>query len=230
MASCKGKTMPFLLVIFMLLYPAGAFAQSDVPPGLLDRIDGLEREIRTLTGQNEKLQFRLDQLEKNLQNAEKEKAAQLAPKAEGLPASPVAPPVPATPDSQLNSTSTELYNDAFSKLRAQDYAGAEAGFSQFLQRFPKDALAGNAQYWLGETFYVRSDFNRAVEEFLKSYRQFPKGSKAPDSLLKLGLSLTAIGSKDDACKSYSRLAKEYADAPAAIKQRAASEAQKLSCK
>ena len=57
------------------------------------------------------------------------------------------------------------------------------------QRYPNDPLAGNAQYWLGETYYVRKDYKNAAAAFAEGYQKYPKGPKAADDLLKLGMSL-----------------------------------------
>ena len=67
-----------------------------------------------------------------------------------------APPAAAPPAAAAAAGGgDQLYNDAFKKLQDGDYAGAERGFKAFLQSNPKHALAGNAQYWLGETYYAR---------------------------------------------------------------------------
>ena len=76
-----------------------------------------------------------------------------------------------------------LYNQGYGDLLRRDYASAEMSFRKLLDRFPDDALAGKAQYWLGETYYVRGQFKDAAEAFLKSYKQYQAGEKAPDSLL-----------------------------------------------
>ena len=80
-------------------------------------------------------------------------------------------------------------------MRAGAYAGAQTDFEQMLKRFPAHKLAGNAQYWLGETFYVRRQFKQAAEAFLAGYTTYQQSTKAPDSLLKLGMTLAAMGEK-----------------------------------
>ena len=74
----------------------------------------------------------------------------------------------------------------------------------FIQRYPNDSLAGNAQYWLGETYYVRKDYNNAAAVFAEGYQKYPKGGKAADNLLKLGMALGQLGQKTDACRAPSR--------------------------
>ena len=126
-------------------------------------------------------------------------------------------------------TPATVYDQAFQALREQNYPQAEAGFGQFLKSYPKDPLAGNAKYWLGETYYARGDYTRAARVFAEGYQQYPKSSKGADNLLKLGLSLSQLNKKQEACVTFMQLEKDYKNAAAVIKQRAAAEKQKLAC-
>lgn len=56
-----------------------------------------------------------------------------------------------------------------------------AGAEGFLRQFPNDGLAGNAQYWLGETYYVRQDYQNAAIAFGEGFQRYPKSAKAPDN-------------------------------------------------
>ncbi len=125
--------------------------------------------------------------------------------------------------------SATLYDASFQALREQKYDRAEAGFKEFLKRYSNDTLAGNAQYWLGETYYVRGKYQDAAKVFATGYQKYPKSSKAPDNLLKLGLSLAQNGKKDAACVTFQQLGVQYQNAAAVIKQRATEEQQKLAC-
>src|SRR5262249_54094221 len=87
------------------------------------------------------------------------------------------------------------------------YTCAEAALRAFVAQHPNDPLAGNAQYWLGETYYVRKDYRQAAVAFAEGYQKYPTNSKAPDNLLKLGLALAQIGEKADACEALSQLGK-----------------------
>ena len=99
----------------------------------------------------------------------------------------------------------------------------------FVERNPKDPLAGNAQYWLGETYYVRKDYANAASAFAQGYEKYPKSPKAADDLLKLGMSLAALNQKADACKAYGRLQHDFPAAPQGIKERLGSEKQRAGC-
>ena len=121
------------------------------------------------------------------------------------------------------------YETAYGYLLKQDYGAAEAAFDDFLQRYPTDPLAGNAQYWLGETHFVRGSYKPAAAAFLKGYQNFAKGNKAPDSLLKLAMSLDRLGQKDAACSSFRELTVKFPSAPVHVKGRADTEMKRLGC-
>ena len=122
-----------------------------------------------------------------------------------------------------------LYQTAYAYLLQKDYGAAEVAFDDFLKRYPTDALAGNAQYWLGESHFVRGQYKAAAGAFLKGYQGYAEGAKAPDSLLKLAMSLDRLGQKDAACSSYSELSTKFPNAAASVKSRAQSERQRVGC-
>lgn len=123
-----------------------------------------------------------------------------------------------------------LYDNAFSDIREAKYDAAEDKFKRFMAMYPSHALAANAQYWLAETYYVRGNYQQAARMFAQGYQDYPKGSKAPDSLLKLGLSLAQLGKKEDACLSLAQLKKEYPGDQSPVIRRADQESKRLGCK
>lgn len=117
-----------------------------------------------------------------------------------------------SPDGEFSAagnTAADVYEQAFALLRDKNYDAAEKSFTDFLTRYPGHDLAANAKYWLGETFYVRGNFERAARVFAEAYQLYPKGPKGPDNLLKLSLSLNGMGKKDDACLALTQLKQEY---------------------
>lgn len=146
-------------------------------------------------------------------------AAQPAPAATASAATIVLPP----------GTAKEQYNYAFGLLRQANYDKAELALQEFVKLHPKEALASNARYWLGETFYVRAAYVQAAEVFLEGYQADPKGPKAPDSLLKLGMSLGGLDKKREACAAFDKLIKDFPDAPAGVKNTVTREKQKYGC-
>ena len=127
-------------------------------------------------------------------------------------------------------TAQERYNYARGFLMRRDFAGAEQALRAFVETYPDDVLAGNAQYWLGETFYVRDDFGTAASAFATGFQRYPKSSKASDNLLKLGMSWAALDNTENACVTLKKLSKEYPKAPANIMKRAETERTRLKCK
>jgi tol-pal system protein YbgF len=123
----------------------------------------------------------------------------------------------------------QLYETAYGYLMQRDYGAAQTAFEDFLNRYPKDSLAGNAQYWLGEAHFVRGEYKPAAAAFLKGYKDYAGNARAADSLLKLAMSLDRLGQKDGACSSYSELSTRFPDAPDNVKMRAKSERQRIGC-
>ena len=103
-----------------------------------------------------------------------------------------APPIDGAEPSGKTDPAT-LYRTAYQALRDGHVEAAESQFGEFLRRFPKHDYADNAQYWIGECYYGKHDFERASAEFRVVVSRYPTGNKAPDALLKLGYSLLAMG-------------------------------------
>lgn len=129
-----------------------------------------------------------------------------------------------------NGTPEQKYNYAFDLLRKNNYAAAEGALKAFVQQNPTHELAGNAQYWLGETYYVRGDFKQAAVAFLDGYRNYPKSAKGADNLLKLGLTMGSLNQNKEACAAFGKLSSDYPQAPDTIKRKAQQERERLNCK
>lgn len=128
-----------------------------------------------------------------------------------------------------NGTPREKYMSAFGLLRQGKYDLASSALRQFIEQHNDDPLASNARYWLGETYYVRGSFVEAAETFLEGYQTNPQGPKAPDALLKLGMSLASLDKKNEACAAFQKLRGDYPDAPAGLKSTLQREWQKNGC-
>ena len=121
------------------------------------------------------------------------------------------------------------YDAAYAKMQGKDYAGADAAFRAFLKKYNSNSLASNAQYWLGESLYARTKYSEAVTTFAEGYQKYPKGNKAPDTLLKLGVTLGDLKKPKEACTVFRQLAKDFPTPPGAIATRAEAEMKKLKC-
>jgi tol-pal system protein YbgF len=98
-----------------------------------------------------------------------------------------APAAAGTPGpAEASSTEQAVYSQSFDALKAGSYSIAITGFRDFLKSYPQSSLAENAQYWLGEAYYVNHDYASAADAFRAVLKKWPDARKAPDALLKLG--------------------------------------------
>ncbi len=133
-----------------------------------------------------------------------------------------------SPTASSRATPDDLYERAYKNLLGRRFGLAEAGFKTFLNQNAKHPLASKAQYWLGETYYVQGRYKQAAQSFLTGYRTYPKGGRAAESLLKLGMSLNKLGQKKQACGAYLEVGRAYPSANAVRKQ-AARESKRAGC-
>lgn len=121
-----------------------------------------------------------------------------------------------------------LYERSNESLLRRQFGDAESGFSSFISKYPEHSLAGSAQYWLGETYYAQGNFREAAQNFLHGYKNYPKSRRAPDSLLKLGISLNKLGQTQQACAAFGAIGGEFPNAIDA-KKRAQAESKRAGC-
>lgn len=136
---------------------------------------------------------------------------------------------PASAGPPGGGSTTEQFNHAFGLLKQSDYSGAETELRAFIEAHPTDPLAGNAQYWLGQTFYARNKYPDAAAAFAEGYKRFPKGPKAADSLLYLSMSLARADQKKNACLALEQLDQSFPNSAPAVRQRAAAEKKRIGC-
>ena len=125
---------------------------------------------------------------------------------------------------------SEQYEFAVSFMKIGDYETAEFALKEFIDKNKDHDLAGSAQYWYGETFRIRQLYSDAATAYLDGYQNYPKSKKAPDNLLKLGITMVQLGEKDQGCKMISGLKKEYPKASKSVLQKAQYEQKKFKCK
>ncbi|ESW62651.1 hypothetical protein X773_34265, partial [Mesorhizobium sp. LSJC285A00] len=123
----------------------------------------------------------------------------------------------------------EIYRNSYQFILSGDYSTAEQGFRDHIARFPKDAKAADAHYWLGESLLGQQKYHDAAEVFLSASKDYPKAKKAPDMLLKLGVSLVGLKQKDVACATFGEIGKRYPDISAALKERVKQERALAAC-
>jgi len=128
-----------------------------------------------------------------------------------------------------NSSPEKQYEFAVSFIKVGDYETAELALREFVDNNSKHKLAGNAQYWYGETFRVRQLYQDAATAYLDGYQKYPKSSKAPVNLLKLGVMLVQIGEKDQGCSMILGVKDQYPKANQSVIQKAEYEKKKFNC-
>ncbi|MFP6705571.1 MAG: tol-pal system protein YbgF, partial [Alphaproteobacteria bacterium] len=221
------------------------------------RMSNLESEMRRLTGQLEEVRhgmarmlqrldglvkdvdFRLTEIEHRLSKAPGKAAKTAATTgAAGSDASlPIAnaekqnQQTEAAPATTVlpRGTPIERYNYAYSLLTKMRLQDAEAAFLEFLAQHGDDPLAGNAQYWLGETYYARQNLGEAARTFLIGIQRYPNSSKAPDSMLKLGISLSKLGKVEDACAAFLEMQRKFANLRSQVRKRMLREMKAVGC-
>jgi len=198
---------------------------------LTARIDALERQLRTLTGEVEQNQNGLRQSTEALTKLRGdvefrlnalEHPSTVPDAAAGVPAGkPVPPltasakpiptkPVPAKADAAAAADPVEAaWRAAYARYTAKDYPGAETAFTDFITANPKAARASNAQYWLGRTYAAENSAAQAAKAYLDGYQKYPKSDHAADSLIGLAASLTTLKKPDQACRALNELQSVY---------------------
>ena len=128
-----------------------------------------------------------------------------------------------------DTTPEEQYKFAVSFIKIGDYETAEFALREFVDNNSSHKLAGNAQYWYGETFRVRQLYQDAATAYLAGYQKYPKSTKAPVNLLKLGVMLVQIGEKEQGCSMILGVKDQYPKANQSVIQKAEYEKKKFNC-
>ena len=208
------------------------------------QLDEMRRENRQLRGEIERLGYEIEQLKRKqrdiyldidqristLRSEPASTAAPTTPPATAdqtarvpAPVAPSAAPAPVTdltpePAAPVDRAQIQAeYQAAYALLSPQQrrYAESAKAFEVFLEKYPQDELAANAQYWLGEAHYVSQQNAAALAAFEKVMSDHPKSTKAPGALFKIGRLHQAAGKQADARGAYERVLKDYPNSPAA---------------
>ena len=103
----------------------------------------------------------------------------------------------------------DLYKDAYETFQKGDLESARRKFEVFLKQYPNTGLSDNAQFWIGETYYLRKDFEKAILEYEKMITKYPEGDKMPAALLKQGLAFLELGDKTNGRNLLKRVIERY---------------------
>lgn len=177
--------------------------QADVRK-LRGRVDELENSTEAMRKQQHDLYSDLDKRLGGAQGAGSGTAGSTAAGAAGS-AGPAAG----------SSVEQAVYTQAFDALKAGSYSVAITGFKDFLTSYPASPLAENAQYWLGEAYYVTRDYDSASGAFHTVLQKWPDSRKAPDALLKLGFTQYELKRYADSRKTLQEVTQKFPDSDAA---------------
>ncbi len=144
------------------------------------------------------------------------------------PASPSRPASPSVAATGSGDPRTD-YDAAYAYILQRQYERAEMGFRQFLQSHPRDRLASDATFWLGESYLQRQRHREAAEQFLKVSTEYAQSQKAPDAMLRLGIALNALGARDQACATFAELERKFPQAGPSVRQGVEREQKRARC-
>ena len=121
------------------------------------------------------------------------------------------------------------YEYAINLLKQGDYETAEKAFTEFISIGDDKNYLSNSHFWLAETYYVRENYKDAAKNYLSLYQTFPNANKAPDALLKLGISLVNMQQKEQGCMTFIQLQESYPEANPSIIDRSNLELKRNGC-
>jgi len=210
---------------------------------LESRLDEQEQEIRKLIGKVEVLQHKIDiltkssnvpQLNENTEalGSENSNDTDIFDVAllKDMPNTPTETKPTLTPNKNV-APDKQAYDLALAAYKDNKINDAKEKFKNFIQKYPKSSMISNAYFWSGECFFKQKDYNQAAVNYLKGYKESPKGAKASDSLLKLALSLGELKKTTEACNMLAKLDKEFPNNRAAASKKMAEDAKlKFGCK
>jgi len=187
---------------------------SKRPSKELDRVKGdMEGRLRILEEREKNLE------EKN--KAQEGKIKELEGRLKGLEVKTSGPatkqtesekPISKEALAELKGVSTgmgDLYKDAYETFHKGDLEGARRKFEAFLKQYPNTELSDNAQFWIGETYFLKKDFERAILEYEKAMVKYPEGDKIPAALFKQALAFLELGDKTNARNLLKRVIEKY---------------------
>ena len=228
------------IVILPLILSALAAGCATVPPEedpvqiKLKEIDGrvgriervvsnqslldLAQKVDSLQAENRQLRGRIEELENNseaLRKQQRDLYSDLDKRVGQIGAGSAGGMVSGAAGGVGGSADQAAYTQAFDALKAGNYPTAITGFRSYLQTYPQGALADNAQYWLGEAYYVSKDYPNAAFAFKTVVDQYPTSRKVPDAMLKLGFAQFELKRFGEARTTLTDVTRRFPDSDAA---------------
>lgn len=123
----------------------------------------------------------------------------------------------------------ELFEAAKNNLRDGFETEAVGQLEEFLQRNPNHELAGEAKFWIAEAHFGLGDFQQASKAYIRVYQEHRDGTRAADSMLRVGMALARLGQDENACIAFEKVREEFPNAPARLQNRNRVEAERAGC-
>lgn len=216
-ASSGGRNLPPVVEMGVGGAPAASSPSSrEVLADLLQQLESLQTEVRSLRGQLEVQANEIERLkarQRDLLADIDRRVSELERRAPAGAAAVSAAPAPAVPVITLQEQKD--YDTAFGLMKQGQYDRAAKGFRDFLANYPQSTLRDNARYWLGEAYYVKRDFRKALAEFTRLMSDQPGNPKAPDAMLKIGYCHYELGEWAHARENLNQVIARYPGQPAA---------------
>jgi tol-pal system protein YbgF len=128
-----------------------------------------------------------------------------------------------------SSSPRDTFDLGMGYLQHRDYSLAEEAFRDFLNRYPSDRLAADAQFGLGESLFQRQNYQEAANAFVAVSKKYETSPKAPDALLRLGQSLAAMNERELACVAFGDVGRKYPRTSPSLKQAIERELKRARC-
>jgi len=159
---------------------------DDKDRNLEERMKGIEERLKGLEGKIGQLTSKQSEIENSLRAKETS--------VEGK---------------EVSTRVGDLYKDAYETYQKGNFEGARRKFEAFLKQYPNTELSDNAQFWIGETYYGKKDYEKAILEYEKAIAKYPEGDKVPAALLKQALAFLELGDKTNGRNLLKRVIERY---------------------
>jgi tol-pal system protein YbgF len=123
----------------------------------------------------------------------------------------------------------EQFNAALQAFQNGQYQQAEDGFKSFMAGNVGHRLTPDAIFYVGESYFQRSRAREAAEQYLKVTTDYARSLRAPESMVRLGQALAALGNSEQACATFAEFGKKYPNATQSVKKLAEREMAKDHC-
>lgn len=202
-------------------------------------LDSMQRQLASMHGKVQEARHadRTDSIDQRLSALEQQRGMSSTSSEVGTPG-PVATPGPdqgrveqgrseqgrtdvartevGTPnDRDSGGDAPEPYRKGVALVQQKEYDRAIQQFRDFLRTTPDSPYAGNAHYWIGESYYTLGDYSQAILQYNEVRQHYPKSDRAAPSLLKIGLAFLQMGNKSEAKLAFQKVVNDYPGSPEA---------------